>query len=176
MDMTGLRTSLQAIPWVQSVSVRRIWPNRLEVTLRERTPLARWGAQELLSMAGQRFLPPPRSIPDHLPWLDGPPDSEQRVLEHYRRFAELLKVAGLGIYGMSVDPRGAWRLVLDNGLQLLLGRHRMAQRLWRLAQVYTTVVKPRTSDIQLVDLRYGNGFALRWHPRTKTKAENSNEQ
>ena len=169
MDVVQLRESLQAIPWVESISVRRIWPDRLQVDLREQVPLARWGSQELLSLSGERFRPPPQSIPENLPWLDGPPDNEQRVLEHYQRFADLLKVAGLGIFGLSVDPRGSWRLVLDNGLELVLGRDHMAQRLWRLAQVYTTVVKPRAGDIQLVDLRYSNGFALNWRPQTPTK-------
>lgn len=162
LDVDELRQTLQQIPWVESAGVRRIWPDRLEIELLERQPLTRWGSQQLLDAHGRRFLPPPQSIPDNLPWLDGPADSEQRVLEQYLQFAELLKVTGLGIYAVSVNQRGAWRLKLDNGLELLLGRERMTQRLWRLVQVYSTVIKPKQADIRNIDLRYSNGFALSW--------------
>ena len=162
LDVDDLRQTLRQIPWVESAGVRRIWPDRLEIELLERQPLTRWGSQELLDAHGKRFLPPPQSIPDNLPWLDGPVDSEQRVLEQYLQFAELLKVTGLGIYAVTVDQRGAWRLKLNNGLELLLGRERMAQRLWRLVQVYGTVIKPKQTEIRNIDLRYSNGFALSW--------------
>ena len=162
MDVDALRQSLQDIAWVRDATVRRVWPSGLDVELQEHRPQARWRSGELLSNAGQRFRPPPESIPDGLPWLDGPPGNEQRVLAQFRQFAEMLATTGLGIYALTVDQRGSWKLILDNRLELLLGRERMAQRLWRLAQVYTAMVKPRATDIQRVDLRYSNGFALSW--------------
>jgi len=162
MDVATLRDQLQAVPWVASAQVRRIWPGRLELRIRERVPLTRWGSQALLSRNGERFRPPPESMPDNLPWLDGPKHSEQRVLEQYRQFVQLLKVSGLGVASLVLDQRGAWRLTLDNGLELLLGREQMSKRLWRLVQVYATVIKPKVSGIGQVDLRYSNGFALSW--------------
>jgi cell division protein FtsQ len=162
MDVDALRHSLLEIPWIDTASVRRHWPNGLEVDLQEHEPQARWRSGELLSTTGQRFRPPPKTMPDGLPWLDGPSDSEARVLEHYHQFAELLATTGLGIYALTVDRRGTWKLILDNRLELLLGRERTAARLWRLAQVYTAMVKPRANQIQRIDLRYSNGFALSW--------------
>ena len=35
--------ALEQLPWVRRVSVRRVWPDRLEVTLEEHVALARWG-------------------------------------------------------------------------------------------------------------------------------------
>ena len=165
MDVAAMRDSLRDIPWIRTANVRRVWPDGLEVQLQEHRPQARWRSGDLLSIAGQRFRPPPQTIPDGLPWLDGPVGSEQRVLAQYRQLAEMLAIAGRGIYALTVDQPGSWRLILDNRLELLLGRERIAQRLWRLAQVYTAMVKPRVADIQRVDLRYSNGFALSWRSR-----------
>ena len=166
MDVDALRRSLRQIAWIRDAQVRRLWPNGLEVELQEHQPQARWRSGELLSARGQRFRPPPESIPDGLPWLDGPEGDQQRVLEQYRQFAEMLDTTGLGIYALTVDQRGSWKLILDNRLELLLGRERIVQRLWRLAQVYSDIIKPRENDIQRVDLRYSNGFALSWRSGT----------
>jgi len=162
MDARALRQSLQAVAWIRDASMRRVWPDGLDIELQEQRPQARWRSGELLSVAGQRFRPPPESIPDGLPWLDGAAGDEQRVLEQYRRFAQVLATTGLGIYALTVDQRGSWKLILDNRLELLLGRERTAQRLWRLAQVYNTMVKPKANTIRRVDLRYSNGFAVSW--------------
>ena len=170
VDVASLRDSLREVPWIRAASVRRVWPNGLEVEVKEHNPQARWRSGELLSVTGQRFQPPPQSIPDGLPWLDGPAGTSQRVLQQYRQFADVLATTGLGIYALTVDQRGSWRVILDNRLELLLGRKRMAQRLWRLARVYTAMVKPRVVDIQQVDLRYSNGFALSWRDRPTSAA------
>lgn len=163
MDVSALRQALQAIPWISDARVRRIWPDGLAIKLQEHQPQARWRSGELISNAGQRFRPPPGSMPDGLPWLDGPVGDEQRVLEQYRQFAEMLATSGLSIYALTVDQRGSWKLILDNQLELLLGRERTAQRLWRLVKVYNTMIKPKAETIQRIDLRYSNGFALSWH-------------
>ena len=169
IDVSQIRATLEALPWVERAQVRQSWPNRLEIGIHEHVPRARWGEHELLSYTGERFRPSPASIPKGLPLLSGPVDSEHRVLEQYQQFSELLKIAGLDIRGVSVDTRGSWRVTLDNGLVMLLGRKRMDKRLWRIARVYPVVVKPRVEDIERVDLRYSNGFAISWRNAAEVK-------
>ena len=163
MDLVGMRDALERLPWVESASLRRLWPRGLQVMINERIPLARWGAAAVVSFNGDLFRPRPRSVPSGLPLLSGPEDSVGTVVEHYSQFAEILGVAGLGLVAVAVDSRGAWRVELDNGVKLLLGRHRMDRRLWRLARVFTAVLKARIEDIHQVDLRYSNGFAVAWN-------------
>ena len=43
MDLARARTALARVPWVRSVALRRQWPDRLEVTIDEYEPLARFG-------------------------------------------------------------------------------------------------------------------------------------
>jgi len=169
IDVSRMRATLEALPWVERAQVRQSWPNRLEIGIHEHVPRARWGRHELLSYTGERFRPSAATIPEGLPLLSGPVDSEHRVMTQYRQFSDLLKIAGLGIRGVSVDSRGSWRVTLDNGLVMLLGRERTEKRLWRIARVYPVVVKPRVGDIERVDLRYSNGFAISWRNAGEVK-------
>jgi cell division protein FtsQ len=169
VDVSRMRATLEALPWVERAQVRQSWPNRLEIGIHEHVPRARWGDHELLSYTGERFRPLPATIPEGLPLLSGPADSEHRIMTQYRQFSDLLKIAGLGIRGVSMDSRGSWRVILDNGLVMLLGRERMEKRLWRIARVYPVVVKPRVDDIERVDLRYSNGFAISWRNAADVK-------
>src|ERR1051325_9443404 len=41
-----VRAGLEALPWVRRASVRRVWPDRLEVTLEEHVAFARWTAKK----------------------------------------------------------------------------------------------------------------------------------
>src|SRR5678816_2292351 len=50
-----LRAALEQVPWVRRAAVRRVWPDRLEVSLEEQVPLARWGAEALVNTYGERF-------------------------------------------------------------------------------------------------------------------------
>src|ERR1700731_882694 len=53
------RRAFETLPWVAQVSVRRIWPNRLRVTLTEHRALGEWNDGRLLSDAGVLFVANP---------------------------------------------------------------------------------------------------------------------
>src|SRR4051812_37547816 len=51
-----LRAALEQLPWVRRVEVRRVWPDRLEVSIEEHVALARWGDDALVNTCGERFF------------------------------------------------------------------------------------------------------------------------
>ena len=53
VDLQGAQDALEALPWVESAKVHKLWPDVLEVTLVEHQPLARWGDDRLLSVQGK---------------------------------------------------------------------------------------------------------------------------
>ncbi len=160
-DVAALRRAALGVPWVQSVSVRRVWPDTLYVNVTEHTPIARWGEQGLLSSAGKVFSPEVSSFPPGLPELHGPDGTQATVLAQYRSMSALIAPLQLHIKRLELDERRAWRLSLDNGIELLLGRTDSAAHMQRFARVYPSLAaSPRT--IERVDLRYHNGLAVRW--------------
>ena len=53
-------------------------------------------------------------------------------------------------------------MTLKNGLEINLGREQFFPRLQRLIDIYSRILADQAERIAVVDLRYVNGFAVRW--------------
>jgi cell division protein FtsQ len=155
-----VRMGLEKLPWVRSASVRRIWPDRLEVSLEEHVALARWGDDSLVNSYGERFF---GRTGEPLPQFVGPAGTEREVTRRYRRFAEIVAPLGAPLERVVLTPRYAWQLRLGSGLNIMLGRDADAAetRLRRFVEVYDVALEKMRKKYEYVDLRYPNGFALR---------------
>jgi cell division protein FtsQ len=159
VDTAGVRAALEQLPWVRRVSVRRVWPDRLEVTLEEHVPLARWGDDALVNSYGERFN---GHTDQALPVLFGPAGTEPEVAQRYARFARLVAPLGAQLERVALTPRYAWQLQLASGLHIMLGRDVGAEsRLTRFVDAYPATLGKIARRHEYVDLRYPNGFALR---------------
>lgn len=160
VDPAGVRAALEQLPWVRRVSVRRIWPGRLEVTLEEHVALARWGDDALVNTYGERFS---GRTEQALPMFLGPAGTELEVARRYARFARLVAPLGAQLERVVLTPRYAWQLRLASGLHIVLGRDADAgeSRLQRFVDAYPATLGKIARKHEHVDLRYPNGFALR---------------
>jgi len=166
-DVDEVRKELEALPWVATASVRREWPDLLVVKVAEQTATARWSAGGLLNPRGELFVPTAMQQWSGLPLLRGPAQSEKVLMKEYQAMQSMLAPLGLRISHLTMNERRAWSLNLESGLQLRLGRKDMHSRLLRFVRVFARVLKPKMEKIDSVDLRYTNGFAVRWredHP------------
>lgn len=161
-DLAALRVALEQLPWVRRVSVRRVWPDRIEVTLEEHEAFARWGASGLVNTHGERFA---ATSVASLPMFAGPAGTEAEVTRRYRQFSALLAPLGEAPERVILTPRFAWQLRLARGLNLELGRdsarERVEQRLARFVAAHPRTLARIPRQHEYVDLRYPNGFALR---------------
>ncbi|MGM0449209.1 MAG: cell division protein FtsQ/DivIB [Pseudomonadota bacterium] len=160
-DLSRVKAQLEMLPWVKSAAVGREWPGTLTVSVREHEPAALWNGRALISAEGQVFRPAAPAALD-LPRLTGPAGRAEEVLERARAFRSELAALGLGLTGVSLEARGAWTLLLDNGIQISLGRDRVEERFERFMTVYESRLAPVAPAISGVDARYGNGVAVRW--------------
>ena len=162
VNVDVIKSVLLNDPWVYQVSVRRIWPDTITVSISERVAVARWGVSGLLSVQGEYFDPGAYNAPDNLPVLYGPEDSHEQVLEYFQLFSELLSRSGLTITRLEMNERRSWLAVLSNGPQLILGRTDVQERMGRFLILVNSPLKTYLQKIDAVDLRYTNGFAVRW--------------
>jgi cell division protein FtsQ len=160
VQLGEVRAELERLPWVRRVSVRRVWPDGLEVSLEEHVALARWGDDALVNTFGERFEARADAA---LPQFIAPAGTEREVTQRYARFANLVMPLGSPLERVVLTPRHAWQLRLANGLNILLGRDADAaeERLRRFVTVYDVTLKKIQRSHEYVDLRYPNGFALR---------------
>lgn len=162
-SLDELRVALAADPWVEEVAVRRGWPDTVAIRLRERTAFGYWGEHgEMVDVNGRRFRPAALRQPGPWPRLVGPEGREKALIKVWREIRAQLDPVGLTLVKLAQDERRAWWLTFDGGLEAYLGREQFKERLQRLAQVYPRVLAAQADRIAVVDLRYGNGFAVRW--------------
>lgn len=162
VDVDAIRNRLRDIPWVNSATVRRVWPDTLQVKVVEQRPVARWGAGGLVNGEGQLFFPLPETYPANLPELQGPVDSQAVVATRYKEMKKELEPLALKINRIVLDERRSWKIELNSGVTLLLGRVNNNARLTRFARLYPVALAARAVEIEQVDLRYTNGFSVRW--------------
>jgi cell division protein FtsQ len=163
VSVAEIQAHAEAMPWVNQASVRRIWPARLQIHIVEQQPFAYWGDQSLLNSQGDVFTPVVQTPGLQLPLFSGPEGHANLVLVNYKRMGDMVKGLGLVIVELHQDTRRAWHLKLSNGMAVELGRNDPVMRLARFISVYPTILVARTAAvIEQVDLRYSNGFAIRW--------------
>ena len=156
-----IQAQIEALPWVKSSIVRKIWPNRLSIWITEYQPVAFWNQNQFVTEDGVVFqLPIERLKENTLPYLGGPDYQSLKVLEAWNQIYADLKSKNLIAKGMNIDERGAWQVTLDNDIVLKLGRGEWKSKLERFVTIYPQVDVPENKKIDYVDLRYAAGAAV----------------
>jgi cell division protein FtsQ len=158
LDMNQARSSFEKLPWVRSVSLRRQWPDRLEIILEEQVPLARWDSGGLVNTYGEVFT---GETDLSLPLFSGPAGSAPDITRQYLLFNRDLAPINLQPVEVQMSQRRAWQVWLNNGLLLVLGREHSEARLEKFVAVYNRTVAQLQWRPTYADLRYDNGFTLR---------------
>ena len=161
-DVHRLGRALRAVDWVDQVTVRRMWPDQVQLTLTEHRPVARWGDDAWLNDRGEVFRAHASHGDQGLPRFRAPERYGKDLLRRYRPVRDRLDRARLRIVSVDVDGRLAWRLALRNGVGLKLGRKDLERRAQRFTRAWARLLAPHAERIQEVDLRYPHGLAVVW--------------
>ncbi len=168
VNLEGIRQAVEQLPWVRTAEARRQWPSRIEISIEEPQPVAYWGDStgQLANNHGEVFaatmtVPPPAPIP----MLFGPNELTLEMLGYYQQAADLIKPLGRVPQALTISPRLAVQMKLDDGMVVELGREQpkapVRERLLRFVEFYPNVLTAARQRPTVVDMRYPNGFALR---------------
>jgi cell division protein FtsQ len=161
VDLEHVRQSLEKLPWVRSVSIRREFPHSLVLHLEEHQALAHWNNAALVNKQGEVFsvgTDRTAASDQPLPNFTGPEGTSAEVAQRYVQFSRQIAPLNWRALQLALSARHAWQLRLDNGMVVELGREDVQQRLARFVEAQGTV---DLSRMKYVDLRYRNGFAVR---------------
>jgi cell division protein FtsQ len=158
LDLARARSGFESMAWVRKADVRRQWPDRLDVTLEEHVPLARWGTIGLVNTQGEVFH---AQYEGNLPVFNGPNGAAKEMTIQYAYFRRTLERIGREPVQVNVSARRAWSIRLDGGTALELGRADIEGRLARFVQNHAQAASLLGRRMEYVDLRYANGFAVR---------------
>lgn len=159
-DLQQIRRQLEGLPWIYEATVRRRWPNALEIHVVEELPIARWGRDGFLNHEGGVFHSDKDGDWQALPHLQGPKGSARSLVAKYQRLVEILAPLDLAVEQLAVDERGQLEAVLAGGMQLSLGGDDFLERMQRFKGIYRTELAARRTEVVRVDLRYESGIAV----------------
>ena len=158
LNLEKTRDAFEKLPWARNVSVRRRWPDKLDVVIEEHQALARWGNIALVNTHGELFQ---AASDGELPVFYGPGDGVMEVTTNYAAFSQVMNQANLNIAQVSLSPRRAWEIKTNKGLLIALGREEMQARLTKFTRAYQSTLSQLNVNVAYADLRYPNGFAVR---------------
>ena len=164
LDPDAARRTLEAMPWIESASVAKTYPDRVGIKLVERKPFALWQkGRELfvIDRDGREIVPYPANRFSNLPFVVG-----TGAAVHAAEFLDQLEVvpelrARVKAYVRVGDRR--WDLRLENGVTVRLpeeGAVEAAAEVVRMDRNLGLLSR----DILAVDMRIGDRMVIRLTP------------
>ncbi len=169
MDLGRTRAAFEQVPWVRHALVRRVWPDRLVVTLEEHQPVALWAGDEnsdkMVNNHGEVFEANVGDVEDEsLPEFSGPEGTSAHVLVMYQRLQPVLAQLQAEVTTLQLSRRGSWRVELDDGAAIELGRGTdddVVDRATRFVRTVPQVLHKYNVPLESADLRHAEGYAVK---------------
>ena len=172
IDVEALRRVALDVPWVREVTIRRAWPEGLEISVVEHEAVARWAGGGYLERDGVHFRPGGGTDLDSLPVLAGPEGMQRRVLDLHTALERVLAPLGMRLAATELTPRGVLYASLDGGPRLVMRPGAVEGDVAACARAIAKLMADRLREIDRIDFRYPNGFAV----RVRADAAGSEEQ
>ncbi len=173
LNLEKTKQIFESTPWVSHAVVKRVYPNHIEVTLSEYKSKAIWGARgdmRLVDEVGKIFeVGADEDEYESLPQLIGPEGQSKLMLKMYKDVSNVLQPLNSTLRNLELNTRGSWIAILDSGAHIELGRGNTVDVVDRVGKFSVSVEKMLTKlnkkslDIQYVDLRHSDGYAMRMH-------------
>jgi cell division protein FtsQ len=170
MDLARTQAAFEQVPWVRRAVVRRVWPDRLVVALEEHQPVALWqggdeNSDKMVNSHGEVFEANVGDVEDDsLPQFAGPDGSSPQVLEMYRRLQPLFAPMDTEVTALRLSVRGSWKVELDDGAVVELGRgtpDEVVERTTRFIRTVPQVLHKFNAPLESADLRHAEGYAVK---------------
>lgn len=160
-DVEGARARIKALPWVADATVRKLLPDRLDITVTERNAFALWqrdGKVSVIAADGSVVSAQPDRSFAALPFVVGRGAEKKAqafigLLDRYPAIRDQVRASIL------VAER-RWNLRLVNGIDVRLPETDVERALQTLAEL-DSGKKLLTRDIVIVDLRIADRVAVR---------------
>lgn len=162
VDLAEVRAAALSLPWVAEAEVRKVWPDTLEISVREREVLGRLGSDRLVDVSGNVFQARGAGDTRGLPLLAADPAQMPQLAEYYRTAQRDIEALGRQIAEARLSPRGALELQLGDGLTVQLGSRDQLPRWRRFIASLPRLAALDPRPIAAVDLRYTYGYAVRY--------------
>ncbi len=160
-DVDAARARVELLPWVDHATLKKLFPNTLEVAIAERTPFAIWQHGSELSLIDTSGKVITDAIDDryaHLPFVVGP-GAAARAREFVGLIDGVPDIADKVRAGVLISGE-RWNVVLDSGIELMLPADKPAGALATVAGL-DAEKQLLSREIAAVDMRLPGQMIVR---------------
>jgi len=176
LPLEDVKRKLEQNPWIATAAVSRRWPDKLFISIVEQQPIARWGADGFVNYNGEVIRVKNQGALRALPLLAGNPGQAKQMMQNYQQLSRLLRPFGLQVAEFYCDERYSWQIVLNNSLVITIGRDKIMEKVERFVTVYSRELNEQLDRVAAIDLRYGNGVAVKWREAATTADKDQPQQ
>lgn len=162
LDSRAILNKVTDLGWVYEARIRRIWPDTIELSIREQTPVAVWNKEKLLNDKGELFNATLNEALKQLPALSGIDSDSKAVLAEQQRINESLNGSGLTVKQLNLAEHGSWSMQLSNGIKVKAGRVTSKGRIAKSLNILASLEGDLVERVKAIDLRYPNGASVVW--------------
>lgn len=170
VSLSRVRRNLLKDPWIEEVTLARVYPGRLMVSLREQVPvaLARTDGLYLVNRGGELFKRVEAGDPKNLPVITGLKGADrERILSLIPivdRFQDNEAIRPLGLSEIHWDEKkGVTLYTMRPVIKVVLGTEQWESRLKKLGEILPEMGRREGRPLS-VDLTYGKRIFV----KTKT--------
>lgn len=165
-DLHAIRDKVMGLGWVDEVSVSRDWQRGIVVHALPKQAVAYFGSERVVDAKGHVYVPvngdPFASATQPIVTIQGDASQAAVIMQQLQQVNSWFAPLDMAVVDLILTPRMTWLIRFDNGLRIIVDNDNTAQKLLSLSRALSGALKPRLQDIQAVDLRYQNGFAIAW--------------
>tara|TARA_R110002049_G_scaffold182041_2_gene349694 strand:+ start:114379 stop:115125 length:747 start_codon:yes stop_codon:yes gene_type:complete len=163
VDLRSFENQLNGIPWVYRANIKRQWPSKLVIEIKEQQPYFRWGEKHLINKYAEVFYVENTQEYASLPLLQGVKGRERHLIDLYYKYSARFRRAGTDILKLKEDARYDKEITLVDGILINVGRDQIDRQIERCLYSFAMFTKAEREAIASIDLRHSNGFAIRWN-------------
>lgn len=171
INLRVVKSIFESLPLVRSATVKRVYPNRINVNLTEHIAVGVWGDSDdgkMVNVYGEIFDVGADELAEFssYPKFNGSDSQTLSIVSMHQKLKTLFPLMNTHISKIQLSPRGNWSIFLANGTQLELGRGNVEQIFENLKLALHTALKvaekygKNVQDIKYLDLRYRGGYAI----------------
>ncbi len=169
LDLKAAREAIEAMPWIESATIEKEYPNRVKIALVEKKPFALWQRDKdlwIVDHEGREIVPYATTRFTDLPFVVGPGAAHEAadILDKMALVPELDQ--RIKAYVRVGDRR--WDLRLDNGVVIRLPELdpiEAAATVMRIDRNEGLLAR----DIVSVDMRLSDRMVVKLTPAAKTR-------
>ena len=157
LDINSLQREFLQVPWVQSVTVTRDFPDAITVNVNEYDAIARFGDEGLVSVKGNVFSGADDSTT--LPVFNGMLKQVPNFLDDYQALKPLLHDKNINLNRLDVTASGITKIYFSNDLQVIICNVNIASNIEILSKYWDKLYQ-LNPNLNYINMCYKNAVAI----------------